>query len=98
MPVYSFTILVSSTAHESKQCLFIVVFIFRQDTLAAKLSISLLRHSDIVPCDKAFYEAGVAAKVSDSFHVLKLFYYKKVLTHFVSFFLKNLLVHRYGVT
>ncbi|XP_015754892.1 PREDICTED: intraflagellar transport protein 172 homolog [Acropora digitifera] len=32
------------------------------DTLAAKLSISLLRHSDIVPCDKAFYEAGVAAK------------------------------------
>ncbi|KAK2546718.1 Intraflagellar transport protein 172-like protein [Acropora cervicornis] len=33
-----------------------------RDTLAAKLSISLLRHSDIVPCDKAFYEAGVAAK------------------------------------
>ncbi|KAK2554336.1 Intraflagellar transport protein 172-like protein [Acropora cervicornis] len=32
------------------------------DTLAAKLSISLLRHSDIVPCYKAFYEAGVAAK------------------------------------
>lgn len=32
------------------------------DTLAAKLSISLLRHSDIVPGDKAFYEAGVAAK------------------------------------
>ncbi|XP_027053913.1 intraflagellar transport protein 172 homolog [Pocillopora damicornis] len=32
------------------------------DTLAAKLSTSLLRHSDIIPCDKAFYEAGVAAK------------------------------------
>lgn len=32
------------------------------DTLAAKLSISLLRHSDIIPCDKAFYEAGVTAK------------------------------------
>ncbi|XP_048583111.1 intraflagellar transport protein 172 homolog [Nematostella vectensis] len=32
------------------------------DTLAAKLSISLLRHSDVVPCDKAFYEAGLAAK------------------------------------
>lgn len=38
---------------------------FQQDTLAAKLSISLLRHSDIIPCDKAFYEAGVAAKVSE---------------------------------
>ena len=37
----------------------------KQDILAAKLSISLLRHSDIVPCDKAFYEAGVAAKVRD---------------------------------
>jgi len=37
----------------------------KQDTLAAKLSISLLRHSDIVPCYKAFYEAGVAAKVRD---------------------------------
>jgi len=32
------------------------------DTLAAKLSISLLRHSDVIPCDKAFYEAGIAAK------------------------------------
>ena len=42
----------------------------KQDTLAAKLSVSLLRHSDIVPCDKAFYEAGVAAKVSD-YYVLE---------------------------
>lgn len=29
---------------------------------AAKLSISLLRHSDVLPPDKAFYEAGMAAK------------------------------------
>ena len=28
-----------------------------------KLTISLLRHSDVVPVDKAFYEAGIAAKV-----------------------------------
>ncbi|XP_070555163.1 intraflagellar transport protein 172 homolog [Ptychodera flava] len=32
------------------------------ETLSAKLSISLLRHTDIIPADKAFYEAGVAAK------------------------------------
>ncbi len=29
------------------------------DVIAAKLSISLLRHSDIIPADKAFYEAGI---------------------------------------
>ena len=45
-------------------CLF-VGFFFQQDTLAAKLSISLLRHSEVIPCDKAFYEAGIAAKVSE---------------------------------
>lgn len=41
-----------------------------QDTLAAKLSISVLRHSDTVPCDKAFYEAGLAAKVRNKFVLL----------------------------
>lgn len=34
-----------------------------QDTVAAKLSISLLRHTELLPADKAFYEAGIAAKV-----------------------------------
>ena len=29
------------------------------DLISAKLSISLLRHCDIIPADKAFYEAGV---------------------------------------
>lgn len=29
------------------------------DLIAAKLSISLLRHCDIIPADKAFYEAGI---------------------------------------
>ena len=30
--------------------------------VATKVSVSLLRHSDIMPADKAFYEAGMAAK------------------------------------
>lgn len=34
------------------------------EQLVAKLSISLLRYSDVVPADKAYYEAGVAARVS----------------------------------
>ena len=32
------------------------------ETLVAKLSTSLLRHTDIVPADKAFYEAGLHCK------------------------------------
>ncbi|XP_063277854.1 intraflagellar transport protein 172 homolog isoform X3 [Prinia subflava] len=32
------------------------------DMVAAQLSISLLRHTDLLPADKAFYEAGMAAK------------------------------------
>ena len=36
---------------------------FLQEPLAAKLSVSLLRHSDIIPVDKAFYEAGIDCKV-----------------------------------
>ncbi|XP_055666694.1 intraflagellar transport protein 172 homolog isoform X1 [Falco peregrinus] len=34
------------------------------DTVAAKLSISLLRHTELLPADKAFYEAGIAAKAA----------------------------------
>ncbi|KAL2082479.1 hypothetical protein ACEWY4_022297 [Coilia grayii] len=30
--------------------------------IVAKLSISLLRHTELIPADKAFYEAGLAAK------------------------------------
>ena len=30
--------------------------------VAAKLSVSLLRHSDIIPADKSFYEAGISAR------------------------------------
>ncbi|XP_077008571.1 intraflagellar transport protein 172 homolog isoform X7 [Tamandua tetradactyla] len=32
------------------------------ETVAARLSISLLRHTQLLPADKAFYEAGIAAK------------------------------------
>ena len=31
--------------------------------ISAKLIISLVRHCDVIPCDKAFYDAGMAAKV-----------------------------------
>ncbi|XP_076128236.1 intraflagellar transport protein 172 homolog [Alosa pseudoharengus] len=31
-------------------------------TIAAKLSIALLRHTELIPADKAFYEAGLTAK------------------------------------
>ena len=31
--------------------------------LAAKLSLALLRHTDIIPADKAFYLAGMACNV-----------------------------------
>ena len=33
------------------------------ENIVAKLSISLLRHIDIIPADKAFYEAGTHCKV-----------------------------------
>ncbi|XP_074847703.1 intraflagellar transport protein 172 homolog isoform X2 [Carettochelys insculpta] len=36
---------------------------FSLDVVATKLSIALLRHTDLIPADKAFYEAGTAAKV-----------------------------------
>uniref|UniRef100_UPI003AACFFE7 intraflagellar transport protein 172 homolog isoform X1 n=1 Tax=Centroberyx gerrardi TaxID=166262 RepID=UPI003AACFFE7 len=32
-------------------------------SVAAKLSVSLLRHTELVPADKAFYEAGMACRV-----------------------------------
>lgn len=34
--------------------------------IATKLAVSLLRHTDIIPADKAFYEAGIMCKVRDS--------------------------------
>jgi intraflagellar transport protein 172 len=37
------------------------------ESLAAKLSIALLRFTDVIPSDKAYYEAGMDAKVN-KFH------------------------------
>ncbi|XP_058274743.1 intraflagellar transport protein 172 homolog [Hemibagrus wyckioides] len=42
--------------------------------LAAKLSISLLRHTEIIPADKAFYEAGLAAKAIGSENMAFIFF------------------------
>lgn len=39
-----------------------------QTSISAKLSVSLLRHTDLVPADRAFYEAGLACRVSLSWH------------------------------
>lgn len=38
--------------------------------LATKVSIALLRYTDVIPPDKAFFEAGVDAKVSPHFQLL----------------------------
>lgn len=35
-----------------------------QSAVAAKLSVSLLRHTELIPADKAFYEAGLSCRVS----------------------------------
>ena len=34
----------------------------RMDKIACQLSIAILRHTNVVPADKAFYEAGMASK------------------------------------
>ena len=33
------------------------------DSIAAKISIALLRYTDLLPADKAFYEAGIMCQV-----------------------------------
>lgn len=40
--------------------------------LVADISISLLRYSDVIPADKAFYEAGMYARVSLCSDITKL--------------------------
>lgn len=50
------------------------------DTVAARLSISLLRHTDLLPADKAFYEAGLAAKAVNWENMAFIF-----LNHFLDF-------------
>lgn len=39
-------------------------------TLVVKLLVALLRYTDIIPADKAYYEAGIAAQVRKiAFHL-----------------------------
>ena len=40
------------------------------DTIATKLAVALLRHTDIIPADKAFFEAGMMCRVSVYFKVI----------------------------
>ncbi|XP_041831040.1 intraflagellar transport protein 172 homolog [Melanotaenia boesemani] len=49
-------------------------------SIAAKLSVSLLRHTELVPADKAFYEAGLACKAVGWENMAFIF-----LNHFLDF-------------
>nr|XP_032825685.1 intraflagellar transport protein 172 homolog [Petromyzon marinus] len=65
----------NSPAHEDFERLLLIAHYYatrsasltvpQLNAIAAKLSISLLRHTDAIPADKAFYEAGMAAKEND---------------------------------
>jgi len=35
------------------------------ERVATKLSVSLLRHTNVTPADKAFWEAGIMCKVNE---------------------------------
>uniref|UniRef100_A0A672S0Q9 Intraflagellar transport protein 172 homolog n=1 Tax=Sinocyclocheilus grahami TaxID=75366 RepID=A0A672S0Q9_SINGR len=62
----------NSSAHEEFEQMLLVAHYYatrsaakgidQLSSVAAKLSISLLRHTELIPADKAFYEAGLAAK------------------------------------
>ncbi|XP_012868986.1 PREDICTED: intraflagellar transport protein 172 homolog [Dipodomys ordii] len=62
----------NSVAHEEFETMLLIAHyyatrsaaqsIHQLQTVAARLSISLLRHTQLLPADKAFYEAGTAAK------------------------------------
>ena len=55
--------------------------------VATKVSVSLLRHSDLIPADKNFYEAGIAAKQVGWLNMAFVF-----LNRFVWFYL-NMYLH-----
>uniref|UniRef100_F6S4V7 Intraflagellar transport protein 172 homolog n=1 Tax=Ornithorhynchus anatinus TaxID=9258 RepID=F6S4V7_ORNAN len=62
----------NSTAHEEFETMLLIAHYYatrsaaqsikQLETVGARLSVSLLRHTQLVPADKAFYEAGTAAK------------------------------------
>ncbi|EHB14523.1 Intraflagellar transport protein 172-like protein [Heterocephalus glaber] len=62
----------NSAAHEEFETMLLIAHYYatrsaaqsvtQLETVAARLSVSLLRHTQLLPADKAFYEAGTAAK------------------------------------
>ncbi|XP_059044752.1 intraflagellar transport protein 172 homolog isoform X5 [Mustela lutreola] len=62
----------NSLAHEEFETMLLIAHYYatrsaaqsvkQLETVAARLSVSLLRHTQLLPADKAFYEAGIAAK------------------------------------
>lgn len=62
----------NSPAHEEFETMLLIAHYYASrsaaqsvkqlETVAARLSVSLLRHTQLLPADKAFYEAGTAAK------------------------------------
>ncbi|XP_047600744.1 intraflagellar transport protein 172 homolog isoform X9 [Lutra lutra] len=62
----------NSPAHEEFETMLLIAHYYatrsaaqsvkQLETVAARLSVSLLRHTQLLPADKAFYEAGLAAK------------------------------------
>uniref|UniRef100_A0A7N5KMR4 Intraflagellar transport protein 172 homolog n=1 Tax=Ailuropoda melanoleuca TaxID=9646 RepID=A0A7N5KMR4_AILME len=62
----------NSPAHEEFETMLLIAHYYatrsaaqsvkQLETVAARLSVSLLRHTQLLPADKAFYEAGTAAK------------------------------------
>ncbi|ELV13731.1 Intraflagellar transport protein 172 like protein [Tupaia chinensis] len=62
----------NSPAHEEFETMLLIAHYYatrsaaqsikQLETVAARLSVSLLRHTQLLPADKAFYEAGISAK------------------------------------
>ncbi|XP_076688928.1 intraflagellar transport protein 172 homolog isoform X3 [Callospermophilus lateralis] len=62
----------NSPAHEEFETMLLIAHYYatrsaaqsikQLETVAARLSVSLLRHTQLLPADKAFYEAGIAAQ------------------------------------
>ncbi|XP_043460196.1 intraflagellar transport protein 172 homolog [Prionailurus bengalensis] len=62
----------NSPAHEEFETMLLIAHYYatrsaaqsvkQLETVAAQLSVSLLRHTQLLPADKAFYEAGIATK------------------------------------
>uniref|UniRef100_A0A3Q2XZS2 Intraflagellar transport protein 172 homolog n=1 Tax=Hippocampus comes TaxID=109280 RepID=A0A3Q2XZS2_HIPCM len=70
----------SSAAHEDFERMLLISHYYASraavaglEDISAKLSVSLLRHTDLVPADRAFYEAGLACRVSVSLHFSQRF-------------------------